>query len=265
MLESIAMSDTRITRKDIKQQDEFLTSATQLLQWGMQRRKMIGLILLIIVALGSVLAGVSTYRGRQEQNGAALLAVALRVYNSPVTADETTESAAGDEHSAAGHQHFATREAKYEAAIGALEPIIQEYGAYPSGQTAAFYLGASYAAIDRAEEAEQALRRAAQSSAPFVKAMAMHRLGVFLLEQDRADDAVEVFEELARQPPAGFPVEQALAGEARAHEAQGDPQAAMLAYQRIAEDYPASVYAVEARTRAEELAAELGVELDAEG
>jgi TolA-binding protein len=258
------MSDHRITRKDLKQQDEFLSTATLVFNWVMQRRKTIGLVLLIAVAVASALVGVRTYRARQEQNAAALLAVALRVYNSPVTPDETAESASADEHSAAGHQHFTTEEQKYSAAVTALQPIIDEYGSYPSGQMASFYLGASYSGLGRVDEAEAALRRAAESSTPMVRAMAMYRLGTFLLEQGNADDAATVFEDLARSTPAGFPVEQALNAEARAHEAQGDRQAAMLAYQRIAEDYPSSVYAVEARTRADELAAELGVDLDSE-
>lgn len=258
------MSENRITRKDLKQQDEFLSTATHVFNWVMQRRKAIGLVLLIAVAVASALAGVRSYRARQEQNAAALLAVALRVYNSPVTPDEAAESAAADEHSAAGHQHFTTDADKYAASVAALQPIIDQYGSYPSGQMASFYLGASYTELGQAESAEAALRRAADSSTPMVRAMAMYRLGTFLLEQGRADDAAAVFEELARNSPAGFPVEQALNAEARAHEAQGDRQAAMLAYQRIAEDYPASVYAVEARTRAEELAAELGVDLDSE-
>jgi len=259
------MSDNRITRKDLKQQDEFLTTATRLLHWVMQRRKTIGLVLLIAVAAGSALVGVRAYQARQEQNAAALLAVALRVYSSPVTVDEATENAAADEHSAAGHQHFASSDVKFEAAAAALQPIIDQYGGYPSGQMASFYLGASLSELGRSDEAEASLRRAAESSTPFVRAMASHRLGMFLLEQDRADDAAVVFEQLVREPPAGFPVEQALSAEARAHEAQGDRQAAMLAYQRIAEDYPGSVYAVEARTRAEEIAAELGVDLNTEG
>ena len=51
---------------------------------------------------------------------------------------------------------------------------------------------------------------------------------------------------------------------ARAQEASGDNGAAMMTYQRVATGDPASIYAVPARARAEELAARLGVSLDAE-
>lgn len=262
------MSEHRITRKELKQQDEFLSTATRLTHWFMQRRRTIGLALLGVLAVVAVIVGVRAYRDRQEQNAAALLAVALRVYNSPVTVGEDAggESAVvADEHGAAGHRHFATDQEKLAAAIEALQPIVDSYVAYPSGQAASFYLGTSLAALGRPEDAEAALQRARGASAGFIQAMAMNRLGILFLDQGRNEEAVAVFEELARRTPDGFPVEEALAAEARAHEAAGDRQAAMVAYQRIVEDHPGSVYASLAQTRAEELAAELGVEGDEQG
>jgi tetratricopeptide (TPR) repeat protein len=173
-------------------------------------------------------------------------------------------AAPADEHAAAGHQHFATSREKYEAAAAALAPVIEQYGSYPSGRTAAFYLGASLAELGRYDEAVSALEAAAEAGAPLIRGMALQRLGDLYVQIDRFDDAIRIFDRLVNGPPAGFPVEEALAAKARAHEAAGDDQAAMVAYQRIAEDHPTSVYALPAQTRAEELAAKLGVDLAAQ-
>lgn len=262
------MPEHKITRKEIKQQDEFLSAATRLTHWFMQRRKAVGLVALLILAAAAVVLGVHAYRDRQEQNAAALLAVALRVYNSPLAEDGVSTdgaSSVADEHGAAGHRHFASDDEKFAAAVEALRPIVDEYASYPSGQAASFYLGTSLAQMGRLDEAEAALLQARRASAGFIQAMAMNRLGIQYMEQGRSDEAVAIFEELARRTPDGFPVEEALASEARAHEAAGDRQAAMVAYQRIVEDHPTSVYATLARTRVEELAAQLGVDVDAQG
>lgn len=264
MLESAPMSKD-FSRKDLKHQDEFLSSATTVAQWLIQRRKSIGLALLLVVAAVSVLIGVRSYRQRQEQNAAVLLAVGLRAYGSPVTPEDgSAPTAPADEHSAAGHQHFATETEKYEAAAAALRPILEQYGSYPSGRTAAFYLASCLAELQRYDEAEAALQHATEADAPLIRGMALQRLGDLYVQLDRYDDAIRVFDGLIARPPAGFPVEEALAAKARAHEAAGDDQAAMVAYQRLAEDHESSVYALPARTRAEELAAKLGVDLDAQ-
>ncbi len=253
------------SRKDLKQQDEFLSTATQLMRWLLQRRKAIGLVLLLLVAVAAVLAGVRSYRARQEQNAAALLAVALRVYNSPIILEGEAEGAAeADEHSAAGHEHFASNTAKFEAAAAAFEPIVAEYGSNPSGRAAAFYLGASLSNLGRTEEALEALQGAARSSSPLLRAVASFRLGELYLAEARYDEALEAFAPLLDSTPTGFPAEEALAATARTHEAAGDRQAAMITYQRIVEDFPASAYAATAKTHAEELAASLGVDLGAE-
>lgn len=253
------------SRKDLKRQDEFLSRSTQLAHWAMQRRKTIGLVLLVVVAIVSVLVGVRTYRQRQEQNAASLLAVALGVYSSPVTSDAAADTAGdADEHLAAGHRHFDTDAEKYEAAVEALRPVVDQYASYPSGRAAALYLGNSLAELGQMEEAEAALRQAAESGASLIRGTALQRLGDLYVQMKRYDDAVAVFDRLIDNPPATFPVEEALAAKARAQEAAGDVQAAMVTYQRLAEEHEGSVYAVPARTRAEEIAAQLGVDLDAE-
>ena len=261
------MSATHLTRKDIKQQDEFLSTATRVTHWVMQRRKSIVLALLIVVAVFSVLAGVRSFRMRQEENAAAQLAIALRVYGSPVTEDAEgdAEAAAADEHSGAGHQHFASNQARFEAAVAALQPITQDFGGYPSGRLAAFYLGAAQSSLGQVEEAIAAFERAAESSAPLIQAMARQRLGDFYVGQERFDEAVAVFDRLVASPPDGFPVEEALTAKARAHEGAGDVQAAMLAYQRVADEHEGSVYGQMAGEKAQELAATLGLDLSVEG
>lgn len=253
------MSADHLARKDLKQSDEFQRGAAAVVSWFMQRRKSIGLVLLFVVAGMSVLAGVRSYRGRQEQNAAAMLAVALQAFNAPIAGVPTTVPA-----SSPAAPTYDTEEAKLQAVIPSLQAVIDAYGSYPSGRAASFYLGTSLARLGRSEEAEANLRAGAQASAPLPRAMSLLRLGELLTEQERHADAIEVFEQVISNPPRGFPVEEALTAKARVHEVAGETREAMLTYQRIVDNHEGSVYAPGAKTRADELAAELGLDPTAE-
>ncbi len=253
------MSADHVVRKDLKQQDEFQRGATTVVSWFMQRRKSIGLVLLFIVAALSVLAGIRSYRNRQEQNAAAMLAVALQAFNAELAGAPTTVPA-----SVPAAPVYETETAKLEAAIPALRAVVDMYGTYPSGRIASFYLGSSLAQAGGLEDAEASLRAGAQATAPLLRALSLLRLGDLFAQHDRFADAVAVFDQVIRNPPAGFPVEEALTAKATAHEAAGESQAAMLAYQRIVDNHEGSVYAQSAKTRADELAAALGLDPDAE-
>ena len=253
------MSADHVVRKDLKQSDEFQRGATAAVSWLMQRRKSIGLVLLFAVAGLSVLAGVRSYRNRQEQNAAAMLAVALQAFNAPIAGAPTTVPAS----SPAGPT-YDTEEAKLEAAIWPLQAVIDVYATYPSGRAASFYLGTTMAALGRLEAAEASLRDGAQAAAPLPRAMSLLRLGELFAQQERYADAIEVFDQAISDPPEGFPVEEALVAKARTHAAAGEEQQAMLAYQRIVDNHEGSVYAQSAKTRADELAAALGLDPDVE-
>lgn len=168
-------------------------------------------------------------------------------------------AAPSDEHTATDHRHFRSDRARLQAAKEALEPVVSEYGGYPSGKIAAYYLGLVHAELGETDEALAALQRAADSSKPLVVAMARYRLGMLYLEAGRAAEAVETFERLAAGGSA-FPAPEALMAKGKAHEAAGEPREALTAYRRIVDEHAGSAYVADARARADELAARLGLD-----
>jgi len=208
------MSDHRFQRKDLKQSDDFQRHATHVLGWLVERRRTIGLGLLVVVAGVSLLAGLQAYRIRQEQNAAALFAGAMRVYQSPVIdvagLDAAVAAALTD------GSNYSSDQEKYEAAVAAFTPVVEQYySSQPSGRAAAFYLGASLIALERDDEAVVALRTAAESGTPLVRAMSLYRLGTLLSDLGQHDEAVATFEALADPAPEGFPAEEAIFAKAR--------------------------------------------------
>ena len=83
MVESAAMSAQRFSRKDLKH-DEFVSTTSDITRWLMERRRRIGWGLLAVVGLISIIAMVQVYQQRQESSAAALLVVAMEVYQTPL-------------------------------------------------------------------------------------------------------------------------------------------------------------------------------------
>jgi tetratricopeptide (TPR) repeat protein len=154
---------------------------------------------------------------------------------------------------------------KNNAAIERLEPIVERYGSRPSGRLAAYYLGICQSELGNTDAAIAALGQAVEASAPLISDMALFRLGQLELGVGNADAAVGHFDRLLEGGNRLFPLEEALMAKARAHQDGGDPRAALAAYQRVLNEYSGTYAAVEARARAEELSAELGVELQEPG
>lgn len=277
------MAAKQYRRKDLKK-DEFVSTTTRVLRWLMQRRRRIGWGLLIAIGIASVLAGVWMYRARQEEKAARQLGVALQIYHSPeedastagasgnpaaagdgaTAAGSRSSAAVSDEHGGAGHRHFETAEARYEAARDALRPIVEQFGGYRSGRVAAFYLGLCEARLGNPEAAIESLERATESSKSLIAATARYRLGQLYLDRGRPDDAVATFEKLVEANTDYFPAGEALMAKARAHEAADDRKAALATYRRVVENHGESVFASEARSRVDELSAQLGLDPDVE-
>jgi len=289
------MSSKGFQRKDLKH-DQFVIGAGRMGHWLMERRRRIGWAVLAVAVVVSVVFSVRFAHQRQEQQAAALLGAALEVYRAPVVppapdpvatpvADggETDPTAPGNGTAEGGDQgegqpapaetppvpevtglQYASLAEKNNAVIELLEPIVERYPTRPSGRLAAYYLGICQSELGNTDNAVTALTQAAEASAPLIADMALFRLGQLELGVGNAEGAVTYFDRLLdRAGP--FPQEEVLMAKARAHQDAGDPRAALAAYQRVLNDYADTYAAVEARARAEELSAQLGVEIQEPG
>ncbi|MFQ5742933.1 MAG: tol-pal system YbgF family protein, partial [Acidobacteriota bacterium] len=218
---------------------------------------------------------VRVYQRHKEEKAAARLAVALDLYRAPVVEEPVATEGSGealsgetvpaDEHGPTGHRHFASEAERYKAARVELQPIVVDYPNTASGKMAAFYLGLCDVELGNHEAAEESLQRAAGAAQELISSMALYRLGQLHLQENRPQEAVANFDQLLSAGKDFFPPEEALMGKARAHEAGGDPRAALVTYQQVVDEYASSFSAIDARARVEELSAQLGLDADVEG
>jgi tetratricopeptide (TPR) repeat protein len=176
----------------------------------------------------------------------------------------TASTAAAEAQSPVARNRFTTEAAKFEAAREEFAPIVTRYGSTPSGRIAAFYLGLCESSLGNEEAAEEALQRAAAASQEIISTLALYRLGELQLAAGKSEEAIASFDLLLTSDSDSFPADEALMSKARAQEAAGDLRGAMLSYQRVVDEHPDSFAATDARTRAEELSAELGLDPNVE-
>jgi tetratricopeptide (TPR) repeat protein len=156
---------------------------------------------------------------------------------------------------------FKTAREKYEKALGEFDAVASSYGSQPASRRARYYaalcrleLGGLGDAADAAEvtKAEEALKTigAIRDASALEPALARLTLAERALRAGRAAEAVTAFENLVNDAGSGVPKDRALFGLGEAFDAAGQRDKAKNAYQDLANKFPESPYAAEARAKA---------------
>jgi outer membrane protein assembly factor BamD (BamD/ComL family) len=151
-----------------------------------------------------------------------------------------------------GGQVFATAEDKYKTAAAAFEGVDRRFGSSSVGLRARYYAALSRIELGQYDEAEKALKEIAGGTG-LEPELARVALAGLYRRSGKVDQAVEAYRGLATNPAANVPRDFALLSAAQALEDAKRWTEARAAYRQLVEDFPASVYATEARQRAEYL------------
>jgi hypothetical protein len=148
---------------------------------------------------------------------------------------------------------FATAEDKYKTAAAAFEGVERRFGSSVTGLRAKYYAALSRAELGQQAEAEKALKEIQARGAGLEPDLARLALANLYRRGGQVDKAVEAYRALATNPAASVPRDFALVSAAQSLEDAKRWAEARAAYLQLVEEFPASVYASEARTRAEYL------------
>jgi tetratricopeptide (TPR) repeat protein len=190
----------------------------------------------ILGTLGAVLAAalvfglVSSTRESAELDAAAALASAQRDYRVAMGADLTAIDIAEPANPEAA------RDAR-EAAVVALEGVIDEYPGSPTAALAALDLGERLAELGRSEEAVAAWETAVSGADAELRGLLLQRIGAQAELEGRLADAAEAYERASRIE--GYPLrQQALAEAARLRASAGEAEAAVGLLQQLEAEAP---------------------------
>jgi hypothetical protein len=233
-------------RDEIKQ-DEFASGLEKSFEWVAAHRDEVRIGLGVAVVLLAAAGAVAYFQGQRAREADRAFRDALTTFEAPVA----SELPPGDAPPAA--QVFATAEEKYKTAAAAFEGVERRYGSSKTALRAKYYAALSRIELGQYPEAEKALRELQSKGAGLEPELARVALANLYRRSGQTDKAVEAYRGLATNPSANVPRDFALLSAAQTLEDAKRWAEARATYRQVFEDFPASVYASDARARVEYL------------
>lgn len=234
-------------REEIKQ-DEFTSFVERALAWATTHRDEVRIGAGVVVVLLAAAGALGYFQSQRAREADRAFREALTTFEAPVTAELTS-----GEDRPAGHV-FATTEDKYKTAAAAFEGVARRYGSKLVGIRAKYYAALSRMELKQYGEAEKELKEVQASGAGRLEAeLARVALANVYRRSGQVDKAVEAYQGLATNPTANMPRDFALMSAAQTLDDAKRWSEARAMYQELLEQFPASVYANDAKARAEYL------------
>jgi len=236
----------RELREQIKQ-DEFVSGIERAASWASAHRDELRIGLGVAVVLLAAVGAVGYFQGQRAREADRAFQDALTTYEAPVT----SELAAGAERPTG--QVFATAEDKYKTAAAAFEGVARRYGSSKVGQRAAYYGAISRIELGQYDEAEKTLKDLQSKGTGLEPELARLALADIHRRKGEVDKAVDAYRGIATNPTASLPRDFALMSAAETLEDAKRWAEARAAYEQVYQEFPASLYAAEARRKVDYL------------
>jgi tetratricopeptide (TPR) repeat protein len=237
-------------KKELKRhikQDEFVTGLQRLVGWTRAHQRELKVGVLVLAVTAALVIGVDVYRDRRQAAAQAAFAAAIEVYHAPTQAELQGQPPAGTVHAT-----DAERSAKAKAAF---DTVAEKYPSMEAGRRARYYAALCRMELGELAEADKALAELAQRQGDddLVPALARMALADAHRRAGRLDKAADAYRQMADDASFALPRDYVLMRLGALLEDAHRPEEAMASYRRLAEEFPASPYAGEARRRADYL------------
>jgi tetratricopeptide (TPR) repeat protein len=232
--------------KHLKQQikqDDLVTGVEQAAGYVKSHQQEAKVAVAAIVVAVLAIGGFTMYRQGRETEANRAFDAALATYHAPV-------ASAGA--AAAAPVKFATDAERLQKALGELDGVARRYGSMDAGRRARYYAALCRSELGETAEAEKALTELASGDRAHLESgLARLALADLFRRTGRFDQAISSYQQLADEPGASVPRDHALmALSGTLEDAKRLPEAG-AAYRRVADEFPQSPYAAEARQRAD--------------
>ncbi|PYQ00472.1 MAG: hypothetical protein DMF83_27970 [Acidobacteria bacterium] len=239
----------RELKKQIKQ-DELVSGFQQASRWTTAHGSEVKVTAAVVAVVALAAFGVTTYLGHRRSEAERAFATALDTFHAPVSTElpEGFEPPPGPV--------FASAAEKNRKAAAQFDEVARKYGSFDTGRRARYYAALARMDLGEYDPAEKSLSEIAAQRDRGALEASLARLALADLHRRRGllDKAIEDYRHLIDDSSFVLPRDHVLLELASTLEAARRPVEAGAAYRRIVEEFPGSVYAAEARRRADYLA-----------
>ena len=212
------MARTKMTRHQLKEQDEITTSLKRITEFAYSRKRelVIGGSTLLVAVLAVI--GWSLYTSSRNAQGQIQLSQTIRIY------DDTTKP----------------DKERFEATIAEAQKTIDAYGSLPFGAIAQYYVGLSHEVLGDMAKAVENLQAAIDRGEPTIKGVAQFALAGIHKKHGDSPKAVALYKQLY---DSGDYSKAAVAFElATLYEATEQPSQAVDYFQKLVSEFPQSPF-----------------------
>lgn len=209
------------TRQALKQ-DKFVSTTTHGIEWATEHRQSVikmGVAAAAVVVLLIVAAVV--YHSRSTAASAAF-GDAMQVYQTPL--------AQPDQPTPPGVKTFPSAAARAKAANEKFLDVANKYGMTPDGKNALYFAGLTYEEAGENQQAEETLKKVADSWNSNLAALAKFALAQLYENTSRLDQAAELYKQLSDKPASTVSYGMAQLALANLYTNEGKPDEAKKIY-----------------------------------
>jgi TolA-binding protein len=146
---------------------------------------------------------------------------------------------------------YPTEAARADAALAAFRDVIAQHASSNAARGARYHIAAMLLAVNRLPEAEAAFREAMEpDDSSLYATVSQLGLAEALVAQGKYDEGIRILNDLAGNRDGDLPIDGVLMRLGHASMKAGRAQEARAFYRRVADEFPQSPYAAEARQKA---------------
>jgi tetratricopeptide (TPR) repeat protein len=233
--------------KEQIKQDELITGFDHAVAWSIAYKDQVVRGMGVVFVVGAAWGAITYVQGSRKAEADRAYSDAVAIYQAPVATELAPEA------DKPVGPVYASADEKYKAAAAAFDGVDRRYPTQPVAERARYYAALCRVELKQYAEAEKTLQAVAdrKDEPRLVPALARLALADVYRRREEVDKAVDAYRALAGDSALPLPRDFALMQLGSTLEGAKRLAEAASAYRRLSEEFPASVYAAEARRRAE--------------